>query len=194
MIYSIIGLILFGIGLSYKFSPAAEFDTCAAKSVQTKLGQTRLIKFFEEIWFLGRTSFTLITLLLLTGLNLKKGLIALTIFIIMAAIETGIKKTLDRPRPFNADPEINMLQPREPDDPSFPSGDTLRIWFLVLILSIVLGNNLLFAIIAAIMAGLVSLGRMVFGVHYLTDVLAGAGLGFLGAGMTAWIWHLFQLI
>lgn len=87
-----------------------------------------------------------------------------------------------------------MLQPQEPGDPSFPSGDALRVWFLALILTIAMGNSLPLGIIMAFVAALVSVGRMVLGVHYPTDVLAGIGLGFLGAGTTIWFWQMLNLL
>lgn len=87
-----------------------------------------------------------------------------------------------------------MAQPQKPTDPSFPSGDAFRIWYLVLILIAASGSNQVLGFIAILLAVLVSLGRMILGVHYLTDVLAGAGLGFLGAGTTIWLWHLFNLL
>ena len=194
MTYIIIGVGLFIVGLCYKILPVADFDSCAAKTVQEKLSEVGLLKWLEELWFLGRTTFTMIVLLLLTGLNWKLGLPALAVFGIVAVIEMTFKKAFNRPRPFSAEQDIKMLQPLQPTDPSFPSGDAMRIWFLVLILSGASGNPLLFGIIAGLLAGFVSLGRMVFGVHYLTDVLAGAGLAFLGAGWTFWAWQLFQIL
>jgi membrane-associated phospholipid phosphatase len=112
----------------------------------------------------------------------------------MAAVERLIKMVLDRPRPFSFEQGIKMLQPKQPTDPSFPSGDVLRAWFLALIFSAAIGNGVFFVVITTILAGLVSLGRMVFGVHYLTDVLSGIGLGFLGAGMTIWLWQILNII
>ena len=194
MIYQLTGLCLIALGLSYKLEPTHRLDTAFVKFFQDRLGRPPFLKWFEELWFFGRTPFALIVLLLVTGYNWKLGLPALAVFGVVAGLEKIVKITFDRSRPFSADQDIQMLQPREPVDPSFPSGDALRIWFLVLILSVALGNSLFFGIITAILAVLITLGRMVFGVHYLTDVLSGTGLGFLGAGTTIWLWRIFQLL
>ena len=194
MIYQLIGLGLFILGLSHKTALTLNLDTGFVKVLQDRLGRPPLRALFEELWFFGRTTFTLVILLLLTGYNWKLGLSALAVFGVVAGLEIIVKMAFDRGRPFSIHEDIQMLQPREPVDPSFPSGDALRIWFLVLILMIALGNSLFFGIISIIIAFLVSLGRMVFGVHFLTDVLAGTGLGFLAGGTTVWLWQLLHLI
>lgn len=194
MIYQWIGLFLLGIGFSHKLISNKNLDYQVAKFIQIKFSRPPILDGFMEIWFLGRTPFTLITLLLLTGFNWKLGLSALVVFGIVVGLEMVIKKTLKRDRPYLAHDDLDMLQPWEPSDPSFPSGDALRIWFLVLVLSIAMGNNLLLGILSALLAGLVSFGRIIFGVHYLSDVLAGIGLGFLGAGTTIWVWQAFNLL
>jgi undecaprenyl-diphosphatase len=149
---------------------------------------------FRELWFLGRTSFTLICLLLLISYSWKPGAIAAIVFFGVAGIEMLLKSIFSRPRPFQINSNISMLQPQQPVDPSFPSGDTLRVWYLALILAAVIGGNpLLFGAVTGL-ALLVSLGRLVMGVHYLTDILSGAGLGVIGGGATLLLWDVFQLI
>lgn len=86
-----------------------------------------------------------------------------------------------------------MLQPLKPLDPSFPSGDALRIWYLTLITAAIF-SSLPFLIAAIILAAVISLGRIMMGVHYPSDVLAGSGLGVIAAGASIWIWGIFQLI
>jgi membrane-associated phospholipid phosphatase len=194
MIYPIIGLCLFFLGLSYKIIPLSHLDIGAVKVIQNQLGRSSLFKWFEYFWFFGRTFFTLIALLFLTAINWKLGLTALMVFGAIAALERGIKLIFDRSRPYSIEEDIKMLQPQQPSDPSFPSGDVLRAWFLALILSVAVGNSEVFLIISILLASLVSLGRMVFGVHYLTDVLGGTGLGFLGAGTTIWLWQILNII
>lgn len=194
MTYQLIGLGLFAAALSHKMELTHNLDRGIVNFLQDRLGPPPLRTWFEEIWFFGRTTFTLIILLLLTGYNWKLGLIALAVFGAVAGLEKVVKGTFQRSRPFSTHEEIQMLQPREPTDPSFPSGDALRIWFLVLVLIFVLGNPLFFGFLSIILAALVSLGRMVFGVHYFTDVLAGTGLGFLAAGTTVWLWQYFQFV
>ena len=125
---------------------------------------------------------------------MKLGLTAASVFLFIIGIEQLVKQAVNRKRPYKAHQSILMLQPQEPTDASFPSGDTLRIWFLALILPIAAGNSIYLLLAMILFALLVSLGRIAMGVHYLTDILAGAGLGILGAGTTIWLWHLFTLL
>jgi undecaprenyl-diphosphatase len=87
-----------------------------------------------------------------------------------------------------------MLQPKQPLDPSYPSGDALRVWFLALILPTAIGNPGLLLITGIVLASIVSIGRSVMGVHYPSDVIAGIGLGFIGAGTSIWLWQILGLI
>jgi undecaprenyl-diphosphatase len=118
----------------------------------------------------------------------------MVVFLIIVGIEQIVKQIFKRPRPYEINPGIAMLQPINPHDASFPSGDALRVWYLALILPILVGNSSLFLAGTIILAVFVTLGRIVMGVHYLTDTLAGTGLGMLGAGATLWLWHLLDLI
>lgn len=194
MTYQLIGLTLFAFGFIHILELPSRVDKRLVLSIQGALGRNPYLKWFKEIWFFGRTSFALVILLLLTGFDWRLGAVALGIFGITAGLERAIKVFMDRSRPFRVHQEVESLQPLEPLDPSFPSGDALRIWFLVLILSSAMGNSLFLGILSITLAGLVSLGRIVFGVHYFTDVLAGAGLGLLGGGLTIWLWHSMHLL
>jgi undecaprenyl-diphosphatase len=66
---------------------------------------------------------------------------------------------------------------RNTDPHSFPSGHAARATLLV-ILTLVWGPTWL-SVILLIWAPLVALARVAMGVHYLSDILAGAGLGLL---------------
>lgn len=194
MIYQLTGLGLIAVAIGHLLKPVRGFERSIAIVLQEKLGRAPFLAWFKEIWFFGRTPFTLILLLLLIGAYWELGLTALAVFGLMAGLEKLVKITYPRDRPYSVLEDIQMLQPRQPEDSSFPSGDAMRIWFLALIFAIALGNNLLFGFISILLAVLVSLGRMVLGVHFLSDVLAGAGLGLLGAGTTIWLWQTFQLL
>lgn len=86
-----------------------------------------------------------------------------------------LKYLVDRARPFEAYPDL--ITPFSlPEDPSFPSGHTATAFALATALCIryprwyVIGPALLWACA-------VGVSRMNEGVHYPTDVLAGAALG-----------------
>ncbi len=194
MIYQLLGVILLLIGCTHRFKRARTFDTQIVRSLQSLFNRNSWLPLFQEIWFFGRTSFTIITLLLLTSLNWKLGLTASLVFLVTVGIEQIVKLVFNRSRPFSTEPDISMLQPINPTDSSFPSGDALRIWYLALILPVAAGESGLFLAGLILLAILVTSGRLVMGVHFLTDAIAGVGLGLLGAGTTLWLWNLLNLL
>ncbi len=194
MIYQLLGFGLLLVGCAHLFTGVNRWETQIVLKVQGLFKNKPWLTVFQEIWFFGRTSFAVVSLLLLISLKWKIGAIALLVFLITVGIENILKNALNRPRPYTVHPDINMLQPISPVDPSFPSGDTLRIWYLALILPVAAGDSGLFLAAFLLLAILVTLGRMILGVHYLTDTIAGIGLGILGAGTTLWLWHFLQLL
>jgi len=189
MIYQLIGFIFLLSGFSHLFDFTKSWEIKIAYLLQVSFKNKPWLPMFQEIWFFGRTSFAITILILLTAFNWKMGLAAIVVFLIIVGIENLIKKSFTRSRPYSTISEINMLQPIEPTDPSFPSGDALRVWYLALILPAITGENPILLIACVFLAILVSLGRMVMGVHYITDTVSGAGLGLLGAGTTIWLWN-----
>jgi len=97
--------------------------------------------------------------------------IALTV---MAAFVMTLKFSFNRRRPDGDWGDIY----RSTDPHSFPSGHATRA-FLLGTMGILLGPAWA-AILLVILAPLVALGRVAMGVHYLSDILVGAGLGILG--------------
>lgn len=91
--------------------------------------------------------------------------------IVLAVVVLAAKFIIRRRRP---DGEWGALY-RTTDPHSFPSGHAARA-FLIAVLAIGLGPWWLAAILC-IWAPLVSLARVAMGVHYLSDVVAGAVLG-----------------
>ncbi len=96
-------------------------------------------------------------------------------------VETyALKYIIKRPRPYITYPDINALDTE--GSPSFPSGHTSAAFGLATSLS--LNYPKWYVIVPSFAwAGLTGYSRMYLGVHYPTDVLAGAALG---AG-TAWL-------
>jgi len=115
--------------------------------------------------------------------NLWAGLTLPLTLALAALFERGIKTALRRPRPFTCQPNTHVLQPRRPKDASFPSGDALRVWFLINALIAALSLSGYPALALYGIATLVTVGRVALGVHYPLDALAGAGLGILSAGV-----------
>ncbi len=138
---------------------------------------------FRLLWHLGRTPFSLLVIALMIFINLEKGISLAIIFLIIITMEWVFKRSLQRVRPFKLIPDTVMNQPREPKDPSFPSGDALRIWLLTLSFSIGLGADWPVITAGTVLATIVSLGRIGLGVHYPLDILGGSGLGILAAGI-----------
>jgi undecaprenyl-diphosphatase len=84
----------------------------------------------------------------------------------------------DRPRPYEAHPEIAHLFVSASPDPSFPS-DHATVAFAIAV-SILLRKRRL-GLVTLAMAITVALSRVVVGTHYPSDVLGGALLGTLAA-------------
>jgi membrane-associated phospholipid phosphatase len=100
--------------------------------------------------------------------------------IIQAVLVLSIKFSIKRSRPPG---EWGAIY-RNTDPHSFPSGHATRA-FMLAIMTLALGPAW-FGIIVLLWAPLVSLARVYVGVHYFSDVLAGAILGLLiGWGMLA---------
>jgi len=194
MTYHLLGLILILLGFIHMFDEIVSLEVSIVRYVQQISKRKPLLFFFKEVWFFGRTSFALILLVFLICINWKTGLIATGVFLIFVGIEYLFKTLYNRKRPYTAHQGIAMLQSLEPLDSSFPSGDTMRVWYLALIITSSAGDNIFFLTATISLAILVTLGRLVMGVHYLTDTLTGAGLGIMGAGTTIWLWNLLKIL
>lgn len=182
--FVILGLALLAGGLGYRIPRWAEWDARVFRSINGALNERPLTDLFRLAWPLGTTTFTLLALLLVAFVNFHAALPAAAIYLGAVTLERLIKAALLRPRPFEALPGIAVLQPRRPLDPSFPSGDALRVWFLTIMLSAAFVPALPYILLGGLLACLVSLGRIALGVHYPLDVVAGAGLGALAAGIS----------
>lgn len=94
--------------------------------------------------------------------------------LIAMIIATTTGHFFGRIRPYLADPSIHALIPPPLTIYSFPSGHTATAFAAAVVL--VYGSPSI-GMIALLAAALVGFGRMATGVHYPTDVLAGAVLG-----------------
>jgi len=101
-----------------------------------------------------------------------------------AIISNILKFSLDMPRPFEIYPFIEKLS--SGGSPSFPSGHTADAFAFAVALTLVYPR---WQIVLPVLlwAGLVGLSRMWLGVHFPSDVLAGAFIGAFCALIYFWI-------
>ncbi|MDR3577481.1 MAG: phosphatase PAP2 family protein [Anaerolineaceae bacterium] len=100
--------------------------------------------------------------------------------VVLACLVLAIKFTVRRQRPAGDWGAIY----RNTDPHSFPSGHAARVLMLA-VLGLVLGP-VWFGLVLIVWAPLVSLARVMTGLHYLSDILAGMVLGLLaGFAMVA---------
>jgi undecaprenyl-diphosphatase len=89
-------------------------------------------------------------------------------------VATVVARLVDRPRPFVADPRaIHDFLPHA-RDPGFPSDHATAAFAIAVVLLLVLGRRALPVLALAV---LLAVSRVLVGVHYPGDVLAGALLG-----------------
>lgn len=179
--WMLLGGALFALGLSHRLPAVAQADARLFLFLHRPLSRGRWPRFFRVLWLWGTSPPTLVLLLLLAW-RLRPWWAAPVLYLLAAVSERAVKLTLRRPRPFRALPEARLQQPRVPHDPSFPSGDALRVWFLALTLSAAFPTQAWLPPLLVLLAALVSLGRIALGAHYPLDVLAGSGLGLLFGG------------
>ncbi|MDO9512180.1 MAG: phosphatase PAP2 family protein [Bacteroidales bacterium] len=96
-----------------------------------------------------------------------------------ALIATVLKFLINRPRPFESYDFIEKLSGG--GNPSFPSGHTTDAFALAMVL-IMIRPRWYVVIPAFVWATLTAYSRMHLGVHYPSDVIAGALLGIITAG------------
>lgn len=120
----------------------------------------------------------------------QKGLVIGASFLVTTVIATTLKHTINRPRPFETYPDIQKLSAG--GSSSFPSGHTSDAFSTATSLSLAFPKWYVIAP-SYTYATLVGYSRMHLGVHYPSDVLAGAVIGagsaFLCYKAQKWINH-----
>ncbi|HEY0317500.1 MAG TPA: phosphatase PAP2 family protein [Solirubrobacterales bacterium] len=99
------------------------------------------------------------------------------------AIGKVISEIVDRARPFVADPHGVHLFAGHAADPGFPS-DHATAAFAIAVAILLRKRG--WGIVALVAATVLSVGRVALGVHYPSDVLAGAALG-AAAALLLWL-------
>jgi len=106
----------------------------------------------------------------------------LMLAVAIAAILTFFLKLLiSRQRPFITYSDVEKLS--EGGSHSFPSGHTAEVFALAVAISFLFKNKVL-TMLAFSWAMVIAYSRMALGVHYLSDVLGGAVLGWLSGLLT----------
>lgn len=90
------------------------------------------------------------------------------------AIGQVLSRLVDRPRPFVAHPDLVHLFAPHAADASFPSDHTTAAFAIATAIAL---RNRLWGAFALAAAAALGASRVVIGVHYPLDVLAGAALG-----------------
>jgi undecaprenyl-diphosphatase len=120
--------------------------------------------------------------------ELRKSIVMVGALAVNTGLTYALKYSINRPRPYESDPSIQPLKTL--DSPSFPSGHT-SIAF-VTATNITLAINKWYAAVPAYAwAASVGYARVHMGVHYPSDVLAGAIIGISSAWLSykanAWL-------
>lgn len=154
---------------------ALELGTCLAFNRAARRPGIRLL--FAAVSRLGDGVFWYVLMLLLPllyGLDgLKLSLQMAVAGLLGLAIYKTLKSRLVRERPFVSDAGI-LCGTAPLDRYSFPSGHTLHA---VLFTSLAIGSFPILGWILLPFALLVSLSRVILGLHYPTDVVVGAAIG-----------------
>ncbi len=125
-------------------------------------------QFFTYFTFTGGISFMLLTIAALyLGGARKEALVFAVVFGLTTAVTLGLKDLFYRPRP-------HAVGPYQEYDSSFPSVHTTDAFALATTIS---RYHRRFSIIMFAWAVLIGFSRLYLGVHYLTDVIAGAVIG-----------------
>lgn len=104
----------------------------------------------------------------------RAGFVAVVATPVALAVAQVVSRLVDRPRPFVEHPVAVALFSRGSADAGFPS-DHATASFAIATALVLYDRR--WGIVALVLATLLSVGRVALGLHYPTDVLAGAALG-----------------
>lgn len=153
-------------------------DMAILQGIQATIASPALNILMPCITYLGENGaiWALIGVILLAIPRTRRwGIVLLAALVVDLVCVEALKHLVARPRPFFADPSIQLLID-PPNGSSFPSGHTSASFCAAVVL--------LFApikrpgkVAAFVLAVLIGFSRLYLQVHYPTDVLAGALIG-----------------
>lgn len=115
--------------------------------------------------------------------------LALALLIARGFIVPLIRFFYDSPRPFITFPEITTLVAKVASEPSFPSGHATIAFALAGAVYYMKLQNVALWKYAIIIAAFIAIARVIAGVHYPSDILAGAVIGW----GSAWVVNKYLL-
>lgn len=134
---------------------------------------------------LGATGFVFLLSFVKQSATLRRcGWQLLFTFLFAFIVIKSLKYSIDRIRPFDQHTTVEKLV--EIDTPSFPSGHTLESAAMATTVVLLFSHKALWAFAIA-WAMSVAFSRVLLGVHYPSDVMAGIILGVLVALISHWI-------
>ncbi len=137
---------------------------------------------FGAVWILAGAALTV------SKRYRRQGFVMLlTLGVCFLLSEGFLKNIICRPRPFRVQPELDIIIPPPVGMFSFPSGHSSAAFAGALSLSY---TDRRFSVMAFSVAVLVAVSRIYFGVHYPTDIIAGAAVGLCCAYV---IWKVFPI-
>ena len=175
---------LLAVLVDRQWGPLLDLDRATTRDAESLTGLTGAAGLLTD---LGAPHILSLATVVLAVLLLRRGERRLAVFVVLARVgaqllSTSLKAAVDRARPVFEDPVATA------GGSSFPSGHTIAAASFALVVVIVcrprVGPSQRPWLLAggAVFALLIAATRVVLGVHYLSDVIAGL---VIGAGWTA---------
>lgn len=184
-------LLLFFIGLSCSANAFSQnWDINLLNSINPKNPDSKFMADISNSVYPLALS-TPIIIMGIGGINkdkstLKKGIEIAKCLVINTAITQATKYIVKRDRPYITYPNTLQSANLEPD-PSFPSGHTSTAFSLAASVAFEFNHKWYIAIPAYTWAATVGYSRMYLGVHYPSDVIAGALVGVGSVYVNRWL-------
>lgn len=181
-------VVLLTILVSIHWSPLFRLDRRIVKAVHPWVADHAVVRgVAHAVTHVGdpvvvTTMTALVALVLLLGRRLRDALAVVVIRLLAMLLSAGLKELVDRPRPADV-PALTHVTTA-----SFPSGHALGSAALWATLAWLLSRSRLAGLagwFALVVPLLVGASRVLLGVHFPSDVVAGLLLGWLVAGLVA---------